>query len=196
MRSPWATRPIVHCKTKEQAEELWTALNRRLGECGLELHPDKTKVVYCKDDDRTGSSENEKFDFLGYTFRARRSKNRWGKYFINFSPAISNKASKRIREEQRSWKIHLRSDKSLDDISKMFNPAIRGWINYYGRYYPSAMYPTLRHINRELGQWANRKYKKLRGHKRRSEHWLGRVARREPALFAHWKMGIRPTTSG
>ena len=187
---------IVHCKTNEQAKELWTALSKRLGDCGLELHPQKTKIVYCKDDDRTGRSENEKFDFLGYTFRARRSKNRWGKYFINFSPAISDKASKSIREQLGSWKIPLRSDKSLEDLSKMFNPVIRGWINYYGRYYPSAMYPTFRHVNSKLKKWANRKHKKLRGHKRRSEHWLGRVARRDPSLFAHWQMGIRPSTSG
>ena len=186
----------MHLKTNEQAKELWTALSKRLGDCGLELHPQKTKIVYCKDDDRTGRSENEKFDFLGYTFRARRSKNRWGKYFINFSPAISDKASKSIREQLGSWKIPLRSDKSLEDLSKMFNPVIRGWINYYGRYYPSAMYPSFRHVNSKLKKWANRMHKKLRGHKRRSEHWLGRVARRDPSLFAHCQMGIRPSTSG
>jgi len=95
-----------------------------LNDCGLELHPEKTKVVYCKDDDRRGMHPNEKFDFLGYTFRPRRSKNRDGKHFINFTPAVSDKAVKAIRKEIRSWNLHLRSDKSIEDLSRMFNPII------------------------------------------------------------------------
>src|SRR6202050_3019056 len=108
-------------------------------ECRLELHPKKTKIVYCKDDDRRRRYPNEKFDFLGYGFQPRRSKNRFGKYFINFSPAISDQAGKSIREEIRSWDLHLRSDKSIEDQSRMFNPKIRGWLQYYGRYYRSAL---------------------------------------------------------
>ena len=149
-------------------------------------------MVYCKDDDRRGSSTHEKFDFLGYTFRARRSKNRWGRYFINFSPAVSNKATQGMRQEMRHWRLHLRSDKTLDDLARMFNPILRGWINYYGCYYKSGLQPTLDHLNQTLARWATRKYKKLRGHRRRAGYWLGRVARRQPGLFAHWQMGFRP----
>ena len=168
----YADDAIVHCKTQKQAVYMQNAIGNRLAECGLELNRRKTKVVYCKDDDRRNRSEHEKFAFLGYTFRPRRSKNRWGKYFINFSPADSDEASKEMRAQLRSWKLHLRSDKSLEDISAMFNPVIRGWINYYGRYYPSALYPTLQQVNRTLSRWACRKYKKLRGHRRRSENPL------------------------
>ena len=158
------------------------------------MHPEKTKIVYCKDDDRRGSYPNEKFDFLGYTFRARRSKNRWGKYFINFSPAVSNQAATKMRREMRRWRLHLRSDKALDDLAHMWNPVLRGWINYYGRFYKSALHPVFRHLNRTLIRWASRKYKRLRGHQRRAEYWLGRVARREPRMFAHWQLlGLRPT---
>ena len=137
----YADDAIVHCRTERQAQEVRAAIAARLRECGLELHPEKTKIVYCKDEDRRRTSPNEKFDFLGYTFRPRRSKNRFEKYFINFSPAISDRAVKAIRAEIRSWKLHLRSDKSIEDLSRMFNPKIRGWLQYYGRYYRSALYP-------------------------------------------------------
>jgi len=120
------------------------AIAERLQTCGLELHPEKTKIVYCKDDLRKRKYPNEKFDFLGYAFQPRRSKNRKGKFFINFSPAVSNKAAKAIRDTFRSWNLPKRSDKTIEDLSRMFNPIIRGWLQYYGRYYRSALYPTMR----------------------------------------------------
>ena len=189
----YADDAIVHCKSESQANYIRAQIRQRLAQCKLELHPEKTKIVYCKDDDRRGNYPNEKFDFLGYTFRPRRSKNRWGKYFINFSPAVSNRACKDLRQTVRDWRLHLRSDKTLNDLSCMFNPILRGWINYYGHYYKSAMYPTLRAFDRVLVRWAMWKYKKLKGHKRRAKYWLGRVARREPKLFAHWQMGLLPS---
>jgi RNA-directed DNA polymerase len=188
----YADNIIGHCKSERQAKWLKTAIERRLAQWKLELHPEKTKIVYCKDDDRRGHYPNEKFDFLGYTFRPRRSKNWRGKYFVNFSPAVSEKAVKEMRRTMRRWGLHLRSDKTLDDLSHMFNPILRGWINYYGRYYKSALYPTFRTLDHILVKWAMRKYKRLRGHRRRATYWLGRVARRQPGLFAHWWMGLRP----
>ena len=195
-QNPWARYAddaVVHCRTKSEAEELHRQLKDRFRDCGLELHPAKTRIVYCKDDDRRGDFPETKFDFLGYTFRPRRSKNRYGKFFINFTPGVSNKACKAMRQEIRNWRIHLKPDKTLEDISRMFNPILRGWINYYGRFYKSALYPVLRHMNRALIHWARRKYKKLNRHRRRAEYWLGRIARREPRLFAHWQMGILPS---
>jgi RNA-directed DNA polymerase len=187
----YADDAIVHCRTEAEAQEVRRAIAARLQECRLELHPDKTKLVYCKDDDRRGTYPHEKFDFLGYTFRPRRSKNWKGKFFINFSPAVADKAGKEIRAEIRSWQLHLRSDKSIEDLSRMFNPKIRGWLQYYGRYYRSALYPMMRQLDRSLARWAYRKYKKLRGHKRRAAHWIARISRRDPGLFAHWQMGVR-----
>ncbi len=187
----YADDVIVHCKTETEAQEVRAAIGARLGECGLELHPEKTKIVYCKDEDRRRRYPNEKFDFLGYAFQARRSKNRKGKFFINFSPAVSNKAATAIRAEIRSWSLPQRSDKAIEDLSRMFNPVVRGWIRYYGRYYPSALYPTMRQLDRDLALWAKRKYKKLRGHLRRATHWIARISRRAPALFASWQMGVR-----
>ena len=187
----YADDAIVHCRTETEAQEVRRAIAARMQECRLELHPEKTKIVYCKDDDRRGTYPNEQFDFLGYTFRPRRSKNWKGKFFINFSPAVADKAGKAMRAEIRSWQLHLRSDKSLEDLSRMFNPKVRGWLQYYGRYYRSALYPIMRQLDRSLARWAYRKYKKLRGHLRRATHWLARISRRDPGLFAHWQMGVR-----
>jgi group II intron reverse transcriptase/maturase len=184
----YADDGIAHCRTREEAEKLKTALAERFAQCGLELHPVKTRIIYCKDNDRRDNYPETSFDFLGYTFRPRRSKNRWGKHFINFSPAISNKAAKAIRQEVRSWKLHLRSDKSLEDLSRMFNAVIRGWIGYYSIFYKSALYSTLRHLDRKLVLWATRKFKRLRAHRRRADQWLRAVAHRQLGLFAHWRL--------
>lgn len=183
----FADDAIYHCRSETQARWLKTKMEQRLAQCRLELHPQKTKIVYCKDEDRRGSYLNEKFDFLGFTFRPRRSRNRWGKHFVNFSPAVSNQAARAVRRTMREWGLDRRSDKSLDDLARMFNPVIRGWTNYFRHYYKSAMYPTLRHLDEILVRWAERKYKRLRGHRRRARHWLQRIARRQPELFAHWR---------
>ena len=184
---------VAHCKTEEQAHQVLESITRRLEHCRLEVHAEKTRIVYCKDDYRTGRHPQEKFDFLGYTFRPRRAKNRWGEFFVSFIPAVSNRAAKKMRQEMRRWRIPLRSDKAIDDLARMWNAVLRGWIAYYGRFYRSALYPTFRHFNELLTRWAMRKYKRLRQHRRRAEHWLGGVARREPRLFAHWsELGVRP----
>ena len=187
----YADDAIVHCRTKREAEEVREAIAARLTDCRLELHPKKIQIVYCKDENRRGNYPIEKFDFLGYTFRPRRSKNHRGKYFISFTPAVSNKAARAIRAKIRSWHLPVRSDKSIEDLSRMFNPIVRGWLQYYGRYYRSAMYPSMRHLDRALTRWASRKYKNLRRHRRRAAHWIARISRRAPHLFAHWQMGVR-----
>jgi RNA-directed DNA polymerase len=185
---------VAHCRTEAEAVALRAAVEQRLADCKLELHPEKTKIVYCKDDDRRGTYLHESFDFLGYTFRSRRSKNRWGKFFINFSPAVSRKACTTMRQRMRTWNLHLRSDQKLEDLAHMFNAVLTGWINYYGGFYRSALHLVFRPLNRTLSRWAMRKFKKLRGHRRRAEYWLGRVARREPGLFAHWRLlGLLPS---
>ena len=181
---------VAHCSSLKQAEKVLGAIKVRLKECGLALHPEKTKIVYCKDADRRNSYVNESFDFLGYTFRPRLSRNKHGKYFVNFSPAISNQAANKIRKEIRSWTIHLRSDKDITDLARMFNAQVQGWVNYYGRYYKSAMYPFLRNVERFLTRWVMRKYKRLQGHQRRARNWLGQVRKREPQLFVHWRLGL------
>lgn len=191
----YADDVLVHAATRAQAESLLEAIRNRLKQCHLELHPDKTKIVYCQDSDRRGKHDHIKFDFLGYTFRPRRAKNRWGKHFVSFLPAISDKAAKRIRATVRDWRLGAsRNNQSLEEIARFVNPYVRGWVNYYGRYYRSALTPVLRHLERVLVYWVRRKFKRLRRHQRKATHWLGRVARREPGLLYSWQIGIRPAT--
>lgn len=188
----YADDALVHCVSEKHAKFVKEAITQRLALCKLELNAEKTKIVYCKDADRSDSYGHEQFDFLGYTFRPRLSKNsKTGKHFVNFTPAISPKAVKEISRTIRAWKIHLRSDKSLEDLAHMFNAVVRGWTNYYGRFYPSAMYPVLKHIENNLVRWVCRKHKRFRRHKTRARYWLGRRAKQEPNLFAHWTFGIR-----
>ena len=191
---PWARYAddgIAHCVSLKQAQYLLRRLQERFKDYGLELNLEKTKIVYCKDDDRKGNYSNISFDFLGYTFRPRYAKNKYGKYFTSFLPAISGRAKKAIRKEVRCWKLQLKSDKDLSEISNMVNRKIQGWINYYTHFYKSEMYEVLRYINSSLVKWVRRKYKKRKA-RRRAEHWLGSIAKRDRNLFAHWKIGILP----
>lgn len=136
--------------------------------------------------------EHTSFTFLGYTFRPRLAKNRYGKSFVNFLPAVSRDAIVRMGREIRSWHISRRSDKSLNDLAHMFNSIVQGWINYYGRFYKSMLYPVLRRINEHLVRWAMRKYKRLRRREKRVRELLAEASRRSPRLFAHWRFGLKP----
>jgi RNA-directed DNA polymerase len=183
---------VIHCGSEEQARQVRDALAERLAAVGLELHPGKTRIVYCQDADRRGDYEVTSFTFLGYTFRPRLAKNRWGKHFVSFLPAVSKDAVKAMGREIRSWHIARRSDKSLGDLARMFNSIVQGWINYYGRFYKSMLYPLLRRINDHLVRWAMRKYKRLRRRERRAGELLAEASRRSPQLFAHWRIGLKP----
>lgn len=185
----YADDGVTHCVSQAQAKEVLGALHGRLAQVGLELNLDKTHVVYCKDSNRTGSSEHEQFSFLGYTFRARLAKNRRGQHFVSFLPAISNDAATALRQEIRSWRINVHSDKTLDEIASFINPIVHGWCNYYGRFYKSWLYRSLRRINEYLVRWARRKFKRLRTSARRAWRWLHDVQRRARGLFAHWAFG-------
>ena len=191
---PWcryADDGLVHCKTEAEALTVKAALKERLAECGLEMHPDKTQIVYCKDGSRKKRYPTTKFDFLGYTFRPRVVKNRKrNSLFVNFTPAVSSKALNSMREKTRKLNYRNRTELSLRDISRFYNPILRGWMAYYGRYYPSAMYPIFRHFNKTLIAWAMRKYQRLKGHKIRASCYIEKAAKEQPYLFSHWQNGM------
>jgi RNA-directed DNA polymerase len=195
MRRRWRHLPferyaddiIVHCRAKWEAELVCSCIAERLKECGLELHPEKTKLVYCKDANRQQSHPNEHFDFLGYTFRPRAAVNRKGKLFCSFSPGISKKAILKISDEIRRWRLHQRTAQSIEDLARMINPKLRGWFNYYGRFNPSALRPIERHVGQSLVRWACRKYRKLRRLRVRAWGWLMRLIERQPNLLAVWE---------
>ncbi len=189
----YADDVTVHCRSKEEAQQLLEAIRSRLGQCGLELHPVKTKIVYCKDDDRRGEYEHISFDFLGYTFRPRLAKNRWGKFFVSFLPAISAKAAKAIRATIRGWRMaSTRNNQRLEDLAQLVNPSVRGWMNYYGRFYRSKCIYVVRYLNKALAAWARWKFKRFRRRERASAYWLGRIARRDRGLFVLWQLGVIP----
>jgi group II intron reverse transcriptase/maturase len=182
---------VIHCETREQAVRVRDAIAARLAECGgLQLHPEKTRIVYCQDGKRRGAHEYRSFTFLGYTFRSRMVRTRTGRFFFGFNPAVSDEAAKRIRRQIRSWRLHLRSGSHLGDLARAINPIVRGWTNYYGRYYKSELVYLLDGINHYLMRWATRKFKRL--YRRRRQAWkrLGDVASRYPNLFAHWQFGL------
>jgi len=189
----YADDVLVHCHSEREARTVLEAIRDRLEQCGLVLHPTKTRIVYCKDDDRRGEYERIAFDFLGYSFRPRRAKNRQGKSFLSFLPAISNKAAKSIRKTIRQWRMSTRwNSQRLTDLARFIAPYARGWINYYGRFYRTKCIQVLRYLNGAIAAWARRKLKRFHRRKRASEHWLGQIAQRDRALFVHWRFGATP----
>lgn len=189
----FADDALVHCHTKQEAESVLEIIRQRLSDCGLILHPVKTKLIYCKDADRQGQHEHTSFDFLSYTFRPRMTRSRYGRYFVSFLPAISKASAQHIRDTIRELAIPTkRSRYSLPEIAKLINPYVRGWINYFGKFYPSEMKKALSYVEATLVRWAMGKYKKLRGHKVRAARCLGRIAHRVPMLMAHWRIGMLP----
>ena len=185
---------VVHCVSRTQADDLRTAITRRLAQCRLRVHPAKTKIVYCKDSNRPATGALESFDFLGFTFRPRRARNARGVSFVSFLPAISAGAAKAIRQAiRRRWRLACRTDKDLKDLARMLGSHLRGWIGYYGRFYRSAMGAIFRPLEEALVRWATRKYKRFRGHWIRASQWLQAIRRHTPTLFPHWPLLGTPT---
>ena len=182
---------VAHCDSEEQARRLLAAIADRLGAVGLELHPDKTKIVFCKDANRPGSAEHTSFDFLGYTFRGRLARGPRG-YFVSFSPAMSAKAKKAVGQKVRAWHLKRRTGTDLSGLAEDVNPQVRGWINYYGAFYRSELHSLARHIDEHLVRWAMHKFKRLRGKPSRGWDCLEAARQRQPKLFAHWHL-VSPT---
>jgi RNA-directed DNA polymerase len=178
---------VVHCVSERQAHELWAAIEHRMGEVGLSLHPTKTRVVYCKDRRRHGKYPAVSFTFLGYTFRPRKAwDKRRGRAYVTFAPAMSRDARTAKGHEVRRWKIHLWTGNTLDGIAQEINPIVRGWMQYYGHFNRWELHPLLTRINTYLVRWARRKYKRLHAFKR-VKAWWQRVVQQDPNLFAHWQ---------
>ena len=182
----FADDAVVHCATERQARQVWAGLSDRLGSVGLQLHPDKTKIVYCGDSNRRQEFELTSFTFLGYTFRPRETKaEKTGVIFTSFQPAMSPMALKDKSQELRRMRIHKHTAMDLRELAEWINPIVRGWMNYYGRFNRAEMYSLLNRVNTYVMRWARKKYVRLRTWKRFNAWWRG-VTEREPELFAHW----------
>lgn len=180
---------VIHCNSQREAEIIRKSLTRRMSECGLEIHPDKTHIVYGGQQATRNKNANIKasFTFLGFTFRLRAAKTREGLVFSNILPAVSKEALLKMNQIiKREWKLGLRSDLSLQGIADMINPVIRGWINYYGKFYKSELRKMARYLNHSLARWASRKFKNL--HKRKSACFdlLMKIYAKTPTMFVHW----------
>jgi RNA-directed DNA polymerase len=184
---------LAHCTSKEQARALRASIAERLGALGLELHPDKTKIVYCKDANRRGTSEHVSFDFLGYTFRGRLARGPRG-LFVSFAPAISAKAKKAVGQKIRAWHLNRRTGTDLSALASEINPQVRGWINYYGAFHRSELCSLVRRINEHLLGWARQKYRRLRHSPARAWAWMLAVYGRQPKLLVQWT--IAPPAPG
>lgn len=188
----YADDGVVHCRSLAQAQFVLRRLAERFRECGLELHPDKTRIVYCRDINRPADYPTTQFTFLGYTFRPRKAVDKYGRVYVNFAPAVSRDALRAMRQTIRGWHLQLKSDKTLDDLSNMFDPVLRGWKNYYSRFHGSAMSSVWRHVNAYLIRWLMRKHKPLARHKTRARKALAQLAAARTSAFAHWKLGVYP----
>jgi RNA-directed DNA polymerase len=177
---------VVYCVTERQAHQLRAAIGDRLESVGLQLHPDKTKIVYCQDQHRRRRYACTAFTFLGFTFRPRAVRAKAGNVFTGFGPAISKEALRRISRQVRRWRLHRWTSATLDDLARWVNPIVRGWMQYYGAFNRSELYRLLSRINAYLMRWLQRKYKRLRGYKRADAAWQ-RLITQQPAYFAHWQ---------
>lgn len=180
---------VIHCRTHAEAEALLSEITERFTLCKLTVHPEKTKIVYCKDDNRQGEYERIEFDFLGFTFRPRHAKNHKGQYFVSFSPAISRKAASLIRDTIRGWRIHRRTGSELADLAGEFNPKLRGWLYYYGAFRRSSMANICMMFQKAMVKWAKNKYGRLKGHWRGAIAFFKDLANRQPKFFVHWEWG-------
>lgn len=190
----YADDAVVHCRSQEEAEGLLVKIGQRLNQCFLEIHPDKSKVIYCKDSNRRQRHPTTQFTFLGFTFRPRVAVNRTGQKFTSFLPAVSKDAMIRMRRIISRWNIQKQTPATIEELARNYNPTLLGWWHYYGSFYKTEMRKVYSHLDRKLAHWVRRKYKRLAKRKRASIYWLGKVGRNKPNLFVHWqKLGI-PTT--
>jgi RNA-directed DNA polymerase len=182
----YADDAVVHCSSRLQAQWKLVAISKRLAECGLQLNVQKSTIVYCKDSRRPEVHAHKQFTFLGYTFRPRGAKNRYGVLFESFLPAVSKEAIKKMLRTIRGWQLQRQTPASIGELAARYNPILRGWLNYYGYFYKSALLRVFDRFEAALARWVRRKYKQHQWHEGRSYVWIWRVARRQPQLFAHW----------
>jgi RNA-directed DNA polymerase len=182
----FADDAVAHCRSESEAQPLLAAIDTRLKACKLEMHPEKSGVVYCKDARRREDYPRIQFAFLGYTFRPRGARDRCGGLWTGYLPAVSAAAIKRMKQQIRAWQLPKQTSVGLYELAQRYNATLRGWMNYYGHLYPSAMSGVFEHFDRSLLRWARRKYCKLAEHPRRSRRWLQKMVARQPRLLTHW----------
>jgi RNA-directed DNA polymerase len=190
----FADDAVIHCVSESQARMVRDAVACRLVEVGLELNPDKTRIVYCRDSNRRGNYEEISFTFCGYTFRPRKAYNkRMGKTFTGFLPAVAPEKLTAISRRVAGWRLHRRTTLDLEDLAAEVNLVLRGWFGYFTAFHPNAVIPLCQRIDRHLVRWARWKYKRLERSGRRAWAWLAGVRSRNPEMFVHWRYCSAPS---
>ena len=187
----YADDMIVHCQSERQARFIRHRIEERLQQCKLELHPRKIKIVFCKKSGQSESHENVSFDFLGFTFQPRMARPKDGNLFLSFLLAISERAVTTARRAMRDWGLQRRSERSLEELTRMYGAKLRGWIEYYGTYGKWRLSKVFSALNNRIVRWAQRKYERFQRYGE-TRTWLRRMAERNPALFPHWEAGFQP----
>jgi RNA-directed DNA polymerase len=185
----FADDAVAHCVSESQACQVRDAIGRRFADIGLSLHPDKTRIVYCKDSNRCLDHPQISFTFCGYEFRPREALNKVRKVvFTSFQPAVAPEKLTGMSRKVASWQIHRRTTSTLDDLAREANPVLRGWLAYFTVFYPTMVIPLGRRVDHHLMRWAMKKYKRLERSDKRARKWLHGVRERSPALFANWAL--------
>ncbi len=192
--SRYADDGVIHCRRQNQAEAVMREISERLRECKLEMHPEKSRIVYCRDNRRRMDYPATEFTFLGYSFRPRLAKDREGRIFLGYIPAVSREALTAMRQKVRSWRLKQQTGRSLAELSKEYNPVLQGWVNYYGRFYKTALVPLWRSVNNHLLYWLMWKHKRLKKRRAKARKVLEQMARKNARAFVHWRMGNTTTT--
>ena len=188
----YADDVIIHCKTQKQASYILSRVKERMQKCKLEVHPQKTQIAYCKNSKRQAEHPVVSFDFLGFTFQPRGSRNKDGEIFLSFGPAISRKVKKHITSTFKRWKIHRASNVELGDIARALEAKLRGWINYFGKFRQSELHRVFKSLNDRLVKWLMNKYKRYRNRINAARARLKSLAHQYRNLFAHWRYGYMP----
>jgi group II intron reverse transcriptase/maturase len=188
----YADDAVIHCRSEQGAQGLLKRLDQRMRECKLELHPEKTRIIYCKDSNRNRTHLNTSFDFLGYNFRGRMTRTKSGKFRVGFVPAVSRKSQKAFRDKVKALRIHRQVGVDIESIAKELNPIVGGWLNYFSAFYKSEVAYSMACLNKRLYKWVRRKFGGNRMSKTEAWKWLMAEARKNLGLFAHWKVGWLP----
>jgi len=181
---------IVHCHSEAKAEQLLEAIKERLSSCKLNLNENKTKIVHCKTANRRSNFKTVKFDFLGFSFQPRPATNKEGTLFLSYDCAISRKSEVKIGDVLRKSNFHLWTGSDITRIAQEFNPQLRGWLNYYGKFRKYNLNRIFGVFNWRLIKWAVKKYKRFKGSMRKAGRWIRQLATDYPYIFIHWQHGF------
>jgi RNA-directed DNA polymerase len=182
---------VIHCSSKKEAEQMLEELKVRMQEFELTLHPEKTKIVYCKNYYRIEKHDNESFTFLSYSFQPRTIDDQFGrqKHLIVFAAAICTAAKVSIRSALKEVLCTKRGSHTIEYLADKLNPKIRGWLNYYSRFGSKKAYSVFYYLNGLLREWIKDIFR-IQG-KGKVYQKYNSILEENPELFYHWKLGIK-----